>query len=530
MRFSVNRLALLLCFFVPSAVLAGPPAVLDGAFPSKDFSPVSRSYLHISDRGQLSYARFLYEAGDFKKAAREAARVIENFPLSPLKEEAHFMMADADLSAGLYREASIQFRQFLGNFIASPFAEQATLKLLEAQKRLDESREKPPEPLVMPSVPTAVQTTSTAGAPAMRAVQVMVFGGRDMTEVENEIQGLKEAGVDTIIFRVFHNRGDRFYRFIKPRVKEGVYFNTTRAPVVADALTPVLDCAHKNGMRVFAWMTSRYADYGIAWRDDIGCRGYDVDKREITRCKGLDMFSEEAVRHLEGLYRDLASHDIDGILFQDDLVLKYNEGFGPHAAELFRKENGTDVFPEELYIRRPGSAAIFYTPRFWEWAAWKNRRLLGVAKRLKEAASEVNPRTRFAINLMYEAVTSPSNALAWLSQDIERAMEAGFDYYAVMAYQRQMADELRLTPDEAGDMIEGMAREASRIVEKPERVLIKLQTIDWTTGHPLNDADVVGLLRRIKGSYGVSLAVVPYRAGFPFNELGGAAKGFASLD
>ena len=57
-------------------------------------------------------------------------------------------------------------------------------------------------------------------------------------------------------------------------------------------------------------------------------------------------------------------------------------------------------------------------------------------------------------------------------------------------------------------------------------MLIKLQTIDWKTGTPLPDAEVVGLIRAIRATTGVSLAVVPYRSDFPFHELG--ATGMAA--
>ncbi|MBI5560899.1 MAG: hypothetical protein HY883_06455 [Deltaproteobacteria bacterium] len=480
----------------------------------------------------MSYAEFLFEAGDFRKAARESERVIERFPLSPLKEEAQILKADSFLHAGLYKEAQAELRQFLGNFAGSPLKEETQIKLLNLLRAEENLKGGPAEEIPRKD---GVQSYGEGAAlskptpaekpvfPPMRAVQVMLFEGKNMEELREELLRLKRSGVDTVILRVFHNRGDRFHRFVKPKGDSGVYFNSSHAPVIADALSPVMDIAHREGLKVFAWMTTRDADYGLEGREELSCKGYDPVGKKFFRCRGLDIFNDEVVRHLEALYQDLASCGIDGILFQDDLILRYNEGFGENAERLFEEETGQRFSAKKLYIEREASPGADYTPAFWEWAAWKNRRLIHVAERLKRAAKKVNPDLKFAINLMYEAVVKPPYALAWLSQDMEKAVEAGFDYYAIMAYQKQMSDELAMDTSGINDMIAVMAQSAARIVGEPNKVLIKLQTMDFSTQRALKNEDVVRLLRRVKGIEGLSIAVVPYRSDFPFDELGGDA-------
>jgi biofilm PGA synthesis lipoprotein PgaB len=355
----------------------------------------------------------------------------------------------------------------------------------------------------------------------------MLFQAQSYAELAGDLEELARAGVDTVIVRVFHNPGDRTYSFVKAGSAEGVYFKTTHAPVVADVLGEVLAIAHKKGLKVFAWMTTRYADYGLGASTELRCKGYDIDSGEYVTCRGLDIFNDEAVRHLEALYSDLAAYDIDGILFQDDLVLRHTEGFGGYAGALFKMERGRAIDPEEFYLRSGDTPHVRYTKSFWEWAAWKNKRLLTVAGRLKRAARQRNPDVMFAINLMYESVTNPPYALAWLSQDLLEATKTGFDYYSIMAYHRQMAGELEKGPGEISELIEAMAVEAAGVVGDPHKVLIKLQTIDWETSEPLADAEVVALLRKVRGAGDVSLAVVPYRPGFPFRELGHGKGGQA---
>lgn len=468
---------------------------------------------YFTDLGQYNYARFLMEEGDYRRAAKEFARVIESFPASPLISEAQFKMGEAYLYSGRYGEAETQFRLYISNFQDSPFSPVAEVKLREAREKSTRYAPRLPEFL-------------REMRPGLRAVQVMFFEGRTYAEVEKEIQALKASGVDTVILRVFHNKNDRFYPVAKAAADRGVYFSTKEAPVV-DALLPrVLEIAHRNGIKVFAWMTTRYADYGV--EGDRGCASYDISARRSAGCKGLDLFSDEAVNRLERLYADLAGYDIDGVLFQDDLVLRHNEGFGKEASTAFMRDTGVALDPESLYVRGEAPGQVHYTRLFWKWSAWKNRRLVAVAERLMHAVKRKRPEAMFAINLMYESVTNPSYALAWLSQDIGEALKADFDYYSIMAYHRQMGQELGKGGPEIREMIVKMVADASMVVGEPKRVLMKVQTIDWKTGKPLENDEVVELIREIKGVRDVSLAVVPYRGGFPFSALSGG--GLARLE
>ncbi|MBI5894088.1 MAG: family 10 glycosylhydrolase [Deltaproteobacteria bacterium] len=306
-------------------------------------------------------------------------------------------------------------------------------------------------------------------------------------------------------------------------IEAGVYFETKHAPVVEDILGKITEFSHKQGLKIFAWMTTRYADYGIEDKIDLRCKSYDFAKNRIVPCKGLDLFNDEVVSHLEKIYKDLARYDIDGILFQDDLYLKHNEGFGQYASALYLMDTGKPLEPAALYngiYKGNDSYGVkYYTPEFWEWAGWKNKRLLNVAKRLMQTVKDVNPKTRFAINLMYESASNPVYALAWLSQNLDNAVAAGFDYYAIMAYHLQMQDELKKESPYIERLIESMTREAVERVGSPSKVIMKVQTIDWNTSRPLADKEVLELLKRINNVNNVSLAVVPYRIDFPFNAM-----------
>ena len=484
----------------------------------------------LTDKDQFNYAMFLYKQGHYQIAAREFGRVIEYFPGSPVTPQAQYMIGDAYLNASLYKEAKSQFEQFMKNFPDNGFNAEASLKLDMAKAKLKEAELvfAPKLPTVKILPPSKLLTPNSKLITPMRAVQIALFEGKDYKEVDNEIGRLKASGIDTIILRVFHNKDDRFYPFINPKSKAGVYFKTKESLVVEDVLGPVLDMAHKKGLKVFAWMTTRYADYGLEDRKDLGCKAYDFSTQNIVPCKGLDLFNEDAVAHLERLFYDLALYPIDGILFQDDLVLKHHEGFGPYSQVLFEKNTGKRLVPGKLYGNGVGGERNYlnplYTPEFWKWAAWKNKRLLEVATRVRTAVKKKSPEVKFAINLMYESVSNPSYAMAWLSQSLDEAVKQGFDYYAVMAYHQQMQNELNKGPYEIQSLIQKMTKEAVRLVGDPQKVIMKFQIIDWNTSQPLPDQEVIGLLSKVKEVNNVSLAVVPYRKNFPFEELGGQKK------
>src|SRR3990170_3886701 len=241
-----------------------------------------------------------------------------------------------------------------------------------------------------------------------------------------------------------------------------------------------------------------------------------------------DRFNKDAVEHLERLFNDLAIYPLDGILFQDDLVLRHNEGFGPYAQLLFERDNSKRLVPDELYRNvsenSRGGYSVDYTDEFWRWAAWKNKRLLDIADRLRIVVKKKSPDVKFAINLMYESISNPPYAMAWLSQSLDEAVKQGFDYYAIMAYHQQMQNELNKGPYEIQSLIQKMTKEAVRLVGDPQKVIMKFQIIDWNTSQPLPDQEVIGLLSNVKEVNNVSLAVVPYRKNFPFEELGGQKK------
>jgi biofilm PGA synthesis lipoprotein PgaB len=321
----------------------------------------------------------------------------------------------------------------------------------------------------------------------LRAAQVLLFEGRTVAAIEDNLTRLKEAGVDTVFIRVFHNGGDRSLFRGGPSSESGVYFRTNAAPVISDYLSEVIPVCRRLGLSVFAWMTTRRSEWLLTEDPDLAELAFDPESGRVLPTHSLNIFHPRVRKHLLELYRDLAAYDIDGILFQDDLIMRIGEGLSPEAIGTYMEEAGIPVSPEALF-RLDGSrtqAPVFSSancrPAFWEWAVWKNRRLLELSRELMAAAREVRPDLLFAVNLYYETILNPRMALAWYGQDLKTAREYPFDYFSLMSYHRQIERELSLTGDEAIDVLADISRLAVSKVGAPEKIIMKIQSLDWKT-------------------------------------------------
>jgi hypothetical protein len=222
----------------------------------------------------------------------------------------------------------------------------------------------------------------------------------------------------------------------------------------------------------------------------------------------------------------LGRYPIEGILFQDDLILKHNEDFSSDANKAFLKEFGSVPHPDRFYIDpyKSDSGKYYvkaYTEDFWSWAKWKNNWLMEVVQQLMSAARESNPNLAFAINLYYEAILNPSNGVAWFSQTLSKALEKDFDYYAVMAYHRQAMKERNMEVGDAIALMAEVAQKAVASVGDPSRVLMKFQIYDWKSYEVIPQKEVKEVLDGILNHWGVSLAFYPYLDQFPLHLLKG---------
>lgn len=333
-------------------------------------------------------------------------------------------------------------------------------------------------------------------------VQVFVLPGVRPWEVQDALARAREAGAEVVALRMFQLERDRPHAYLEwesaGRPPTGVWYPARGAPQLAPDLAEVfIQAAHAEGLEAWAWMTTLASRWLIEEDPDLAGWSYDPITDALERTRRLDPFHPEVRSRLEGLWSDLGRAGFDGVLFQDDLVMRHTEGYGPHSARAWLREKGEALDPSGFYLepRRTESGRLRvrgYSDGYREWAAWRTRHLLDLAQGLAEAFREAAPGApEVALNVYYDELWTREGALMWLARDLDASLERSFDRYVVMAYHRQIGAELGR---EGAGLREALATMASRLAERPidpARFIVKLQSVDWRTGEQIPTAELV---------------------------------------
>jgi len=329
---------------------------------------------------------------------------------------------------------------------------------------------------------------------------------------------LRTSGFNAIIVRVFQNHGDRYHHFNNlnsPTPHEGVYFKTNRVPVIGNLLPDICRDAHAEGLKVFAWMTTLHANYHRPQLPKT--YSYNPGNHCLQPTGTLDPTARENWKFLLGLYRDLAANPIDGIMFQDDMMLRHTEGFHPGR-------NGKTLHPDPAtlyHFTADGTHISGYQPAFWQWCSNKARTLQTLSNEIMSACLQVNPDLLFAQNIHYETLLSPHWGKAWFAEIPEILQSSTADYFFIMAYQQQIGRELEIKNNRKLEEMMGRLFEAGKILEKgKQQVVFKLQAIDWKSGNPVSSQRMTGFLQLLRKSRRNSVVIMPYNENLFAHSIG----------
>ncbi len=347
----------------------------------------------------------------------------------------------------------------------------------------------------------------------MRAVQISVITTSSWSELRSWFSRLKSAGVDTVIIRVFKNSYDGHHKICQPNCDVGVYFKSNYLPCVCDILFQLCALAHQSGLKIYAWMTTRRADYGIKNQPELYSRYYDLKSQSLKISPRLSIFHPQVQVRLKAIFKELARYPIDGILIQDDLMLYYNEDFNPVAISLYYAERSAYALPERFYLeikRLNGRARVVkYSDEFWHWSKWKAEKLAQFAFELKKAVKEINPRIKVGMNLYYETAQAPKNALAWFAQDLEVLGQYPLDFYCLMLYHRQMQNELGLNSFQLKEVLFRSASYFFQMTPASSEPVIKLMLRDFETANPISLEELQDVLEHLPFNSKAGLAFFP---------------------
>lgn len=301
----------------------------------------------------------------------------------------------------------------------------------------------------------------------------------DLLETDRNIDALidelKKSDVNTVFLQAFAD--DEGSGNIT-----SVYFYTTHAPVKADIFSHFANRLRENDFKVIAWMNTLSCQW--LFEDDPENRGKPLLEEEKGWYERATPFSGKTLESLALLYDDLSTYaKFDGVLFQDDLYLNEYEDFSSHAAKAFLEKFGTKLDEKAIADKSLKKA----------YAQYKTDTLINLTNMLM---GRVRKNINYALsmrNIYSDLILAPGSEL-WYAQDY-KAFVNNYDYTVIMAYPYLM--------DRPVNSYRWMSRVISQAVkqaggEAAQKIIVKVQTYDWSNEKWLSNREIVRYLRLIE--------------------------------
>ena len=223
------------------------------------------------------------------------------------------------------------------------------------------------------------------------------------------IEQLADAGVTALIVEA----GSLPRETVQPG-PIGVYFQTSKVPVVKDIFALIVPAAHANGMAVLAslnlhepgWMTVN-PEWGIA--------AANRTDQAFQQVGPVDVLHPDYQRLVGEVALDLLRTDIDGLVVGARRAKGFAEEWSPTSRRMF----------EELFGPSVDSHDSSVSPDAWRWAGWKTRSYLGFVARLTQQLRQTRPGLLVAVVVHERAVISPADALTEYGEDVLETKQRG---------------------------------------------------------------------------------------------------------
>jgi hypothetical protein len=256
----------------------------------------------------------------------------------------------------------------------------------------------------------------------------------------------------------------------------GLYFINSMFKTVR----PVLDnwAPKFSGGKVglWAWMGARW----FSWFHDSRYLDFEWRNGQRLVIPKLDLFNPDAEQIIVDLFKQLAQKSIRGILIQDDLVLRRNEGFSNWGKAYFTRATGLSA--NERLMLQNGNAHN----KVWEHL--KCERVAQLVKKIVQTCKAVNPQIEIGMNIHYETPLAPEQARSWYGHDLAALASSSLDYLYLMAYQRQIKSELGLS--EVANRLYFGKMVAAALKDIGPKLVVKLQVRDWQSSELIPIAEL----------------------------------------
>ena len=194
----------------------------------------------------------------------------------------------------------------------------------------------------------------------------------------------------------------------------GVYFQTTKAPVVVDLFKVIVPAAHAKGMAVLAslnlhepgWMVVN-PEWGIGMANGSGLA--------VPSVGSVDVLHPEYQRLVGEVAQDLLRTEIDGLVMGARRAKGFASEWSPTSRRMFEGLFGPSFDSRDQPV----------SPDAWRWAGWKARTYLGFVARLTQQLRQARPGLLVAVALHERAVFSPADALTEYGEDVFETKQRG---------------------------------------------------------------------------------------------------------
>ncbi|MCK5221302.1 MAG: hypothetical protein KAR14_06970 [Candidatus Aminicenantes bacterium] len=269
---------------------------------------------------------------------------------------------------------------------------------------------------------------------------------------------LHNAGFDKIIVRSFLSNGKG----------GGLLFENDSFRVAYPGFSKIVKKNRKRKFKLWGWLITR----NYNWFENKNLYDTGFVEGEKQRIRKLDLFDPKVRKLVIGVFKSMAELGVDGILIQDDLSIKSNEGFSNIGMKTFSDASGVPA--KEKLMMDSGS------PYNLKWIKIKKKIINEFLAEIVRECKSVNPAIKIGVNVFYEASIQKRNSNEWHSQDLAGIAGTGVDLIYLMMYHRQMKKELKLGSGKIKILFSEGIENAYKIAG--DRLVLKLETYDWNKG------------------------------------------------
>lgn len=309
-------------------------------------------------------------------------------------------------------------------------------------------------------------------AATSRPVIYAQFHGEDVF-VQLDPMQWQAAGIDRLVVRVFRNQSGQ----------GGLFFLNPEFQVVKPLLGNLIQRAEGKGDGIWAWMITRRFD----WVEDSRYLDRAFQSGVLQTISSLDLFNPDAMKRVLTVFGHLAESGINGIMLQDDLIIRSREGLSSWGRAHYALKTGNHSDMDSMLNPR--------SPAHSRWVDIKTRRVAEVLSQIVRKCKKHKPDIRVGVNVYYETPLKPEKSREWYAHDLDLLLNSGIDHIFLMAYHRQMAAELGLSDAVTLELFSRLVNQAAALCK--DKLVVKIQWRDWQSGQWVPDRELDAILDRL---------------------------------